>query len=196
MFTRSMRLLCRLEPARLCSLPIKVCCSCTTCSWCSRRSLGTLALQGWRTGRISLTTRSTGPTRREEEHMCTGDNEATIATSSRRGLWQAPLQSRTSRRRMLQVTLGAAGALCAGSLIAYVERAPVARAEDGEGHALTVVVRWNAATLAALAAAHAGPTVGARALAIVHTCMYDAWAAYQPKALGTRLRAALRAHTH
>jgi len=131
--------------------------------------------------------------------MSKGDNETTIATSSPRGLWQAPLQSRTSRRRMLQVTLGAAGALWAGGLIAYVERAPAARAEDDEDHAPTVVVRWNAAALAALAAlaaAHAGPTVGARALAIVHTCMYDAWAAYQPKALGTQLGDTLRAQTH
>jgi hypothetical protein len=32
----------------------------------------------------------------------------------------------------------------------------------------------------------------ARALAIVHTCMYDAWAAYDNRALGTQLSGALR----
>jgi hypothetical protein len=32
----------------------------------------------------------------------------------------------------------------------------------------------------------------ARALAIVHTCMYDAWAAYDEKAVGTQLSGALR----
>jgi hypothetical protein len=39
----------------------------------------------------------------------------------------------------------------------------------------------------------------ARALAIVHTCMYDAWAAYDARALGTQfgagLRRSVRAHT-
>jgi hypothetical protein len=131
--------------------------------------------------------------------MSNGDDETTIATSSPESLSQALLGSKTSRRRMLQVTLGAAGALWAGGLISYIERAPAARAEGGEGgegDSPTIVVRWNAAALAALVTAHAGPTVGARALAIVHTCMYDAWAAYQPKALGTQLGNTRRAETH
>jgi hypothetical protein len=34
--------------------------------------------------------------------------------------------------------------------------------------------------------------VVARALAIVHTCMYDAWAAYDDRAVGTQLGNALR----
>jgi hypothetical protein len=37
-----------------------------------------------------------------------------------------------------------------------------------------------------------GAPVAARASAIVHTCMYDAWAAYDEKAIGTQLRGALR----
>jgi hypothetical protein len=36
----------------------------------------------------------------------------------------------------------------------------------------------------------------ARALAIVHTCAYDAWAAYDRRAVGTRLGAALRRPAH
>jgi hypothetical protein len=36
------------------------------------------------------------------------------------------------------------------------------------------------------------PTVGSRMLAIVVTCMYDAWAAYDEKAVGTRLGGKLR----
>ena len=31
-----------------------------------------------------------------------------------------------------------------------------------------------------------------RALAIVHTCIYDAWAAYDERAIGTELKGALR----
>jgi len=126
---------------------------------------------------------STADMSAKEEHL-------TDATSSHRDLQEAPLEARASRRRVLQVALGAAVALSAGSLIAYGERLPLAHAEDPDPK---IVVRWNAAALAALTAAHAGPTVGARALAIVHTCMYDAWAAYQPMALGTRLGGTLRA---
>jgi hypothetical protein len=54
------------------------------------------------------------------------------------------------------------------------------------------VLRWDRALLDAIRATKTGPTVGARALAVVHTCMYDAWAAYDPVAAGTRLGGTLR----
>lgn len=41
-----------------------------------------------------------------------------------------------------------------------------------------------------------GPPIVARALAIVHTCMYDAWAAYDPVARGTQLGVSLRQPRH
>jgi hypothetical protein len=50
----------------------------------------------------------------------------------------------------------------------------------------SVVVQWNSATLQAIRDLHPGPPMAARALAIVHTCMYDAWTAYHPVALPTR----------
>jgi hypothetical protein len=55
-----------------------------------------------------------------------------------------------------------------------------------------VVLRWDEEALTAVRATKPPPTVVARALAIVHTAMYDAWAAYDPKALGTRTGASLR----
>ena len=55
-----------------------------------------------------------------------------------------------------------------------------------------VVLRWDEATLAAIRATRPGPTVVARALAIVHTAMYDAWAPYDAVAVGTRLGGSLR----
>ncbi|NUR34978.1 MAG: vanadium-dependent haloperoxidase [Gemmatimonadaceae bacterium] len=58
--------------------------------------------------------------------------------------------------------------------------------------AQTVVVRWSSACLQAIRLAKPAPTVVARALAIVHTAIYDAWAPYDNKALGTRLGDALR----
>ena len=55
-----------------------------------------------------------------------------------------------------------------------------------------VVLRWDEATLAAIRAVKPGPTVVARALAVVHTAMYDAWAPYDAVAVGTRLGGSLR----
>jgi hypothetical protein len=52
----------------------------------------------------------------------------------------------------------------------------------------TVVSDWNAATLAEVRLSRSlrnGPPIVARALAIAHTCMYDAWAAYDAVAVGT-----------
>src|SRR5246127_5534053 len=55
-----------------------------------------------------------------------------------------------------------------------------------------VVVQWNAAALQGVRDSRIGPPMVARALAIAHTCMFDAWAAYDKKALGTRLGDELR----
>ncbi len=56
----------------------------------------------------------------------------------------------------------------------------------------TVVIQWNDATLQAIRDTHLGPPMVARDLAIVSTAMYDAWAAYDPVAVGTRLGGTLR----
>jgi hypothetical protein len=55
-----------------------------------------------------------------------------------------------------------------------------------------VVLRWDEATLGAIRTTKPGPTVVARALAVVHTAMYDAWAPYDPVAVGTQLGGTLR----
>ena len=62
------------------------------------------------------------------------------------------------------------------------------------------VVGWNTVVLNAVRAARAVPPVAARALAIVHTAMYNAWAAYDPVALstiapGSMLRRPVAEHT-
>jgi hypothetical protein len=54
---------------------------------------------------------------------------------------------------------------------------------------------WNAAALQEVRNSKSlrnGPPMVARALAIVHTCMYDAWAAYDDVAIGTALGSSLR----
>lgn len=55
-----------------------------------------------------------------------------------------------------------------------------------------VVLAWNNAALAAIRATRTGPPMAARALAVVHTAMYDAWTAYELRALSTRTGATLR----
>src|ERR1700682_4168952 len=56
----------------------------------------------------------------------------------------------------------------------------------------SVVLRWNEAALQGVRDTKLGPPMVARALAIVHTCLFDAWAAYDHQAVGTRLGGALR----
>ncbi|MBS1840336.1 MAG: hypothetical protein JST77_05755 [Acidobacteria bacterium] len=52
--------------------------------------------------------------------------------------------------------------------------------------------KWNNAALRGVRDSNLGAPMASRALAIVHTCMYDAWAAYDEKAVGTQLGGALR----
>jgi hypothetical protein len=54
------------------------------------------------------------------------------------------------------------------------------------------VLQWNEEALECIRDTKPGPTVVARSLAVVHTAMYDAWAAYDGRAVGTRLGASFR----
>ena len=51
-----------------------------------------------------------------------------------------------------------------------------------------VVLKWNEQLLSTIRAhpPQTGPTITARALGVLHTAIYDAWAAYDPVATGTR----------
>lgn len=55
-----------------------------------------------------------------------------------------------------------------------------------------VVIQWNNAMLQAIRVTHPGPPIVARMLTVMHTCMYDAWAAFDDDASGTRLGRSLR----
>ena len=67
-----------------------------------------------------------------------------------------------------------------------------ARGLDRRKHQDNIVIVWNEAALQGVRDAKLGPPMVARALAIVHTCMFDAWAAYDKRAVGTRLGGSLR----
>jgi hypothetical protein len=56
----------------------------------------------------------------------------------------------------------------------------------------SVVLLWNEAALQGVRDSKLGPPMVARALAIVHTCIFDAWTAYDHRAVGTRLGGAIR----
>ncbi|SEF80479.1 hypothetical protein SAMN05444920_101711 [Nonomuraea solani] len=74
------------------------------------------------------------------------------------------------------------------SALALVLPALPAQAATGPN----VVIRWNQALLTAIRTGTLGPPMVSRALAVVHTCAYDAWAAYDAVAVGTRLGGTLR----
>src|SRR5947207_7721917 len=64
--------------------------------------------------------------------------------------------------------------------------------DDRGSQSDNVVLIWNATLLDAVRAVRFAPMFTARALAIMHTCMYDAWSAYDAEAMGTVFGDALR----
>ncbi len=81
---------------------------------------------------------------------------------------------------------------CTGRRIVVALAISGCAALPGITSAETVISQWNSAALEAIRITHPGPPVVARSLAIANTCMYDAWAAYDGAAIGTRLAGALR----
>jgi hypothetical protein len=55
-----------------------------------------------------------------------------------------------------------------------------------------VALKWSEQTLAVIREVPIAPTVVSRVLAVVQTSVYDAWAGYDPVAVGTRLGGSLR----
>jgi hypothetical protein len=62
----------------------------------------------------------------------------------------------------------------------------------GATQAGNIVTEWNQAALQAVRESKLAPPVVARALAVINTCIFDAWAAYVRTAVGTRLGSRLR----
>ena len=93
----------------------------------------------------------------------------------------------TATRRRFLASVGQTGAV----LLLAPRTWGVTRAAPDRGSD-SIVVRWNEALLDAVRASTLGPPMTARALAVLHTCTYDAWAAYDEHAVGTRLGNQLR----
>ncbi|WP_441250908.1 vanadium-dependent haloperoxidase [Kitasatospora sp. McL0602] len=103
-----------------------------------------------------------------------------------------------SRRRVIATSVGAVGALALSAPTTWAsEKRSTVRPHCSTSPSL--VVRWNEATMDAILAKYKaagavfGPaTVNARALAIVHNCIYDAWACYDSVAVGTQFGGSMR----
>jgi hypothetical protein len=108
-------------------------------------------------------------------------------TPSRPGDSGSPTTAAMSRRQFLAAA-GAAGALLLSPGPAKGASAVRASLRSRD----SVAILWNEAILQGVRDSKLGPPMVARALAIVHTCIYDAWAAYDHKAVGTRLGGSLR----
>jgi hypothetical protein len=82
--------------------------------------------------------------------------------------------------------------VAAGAGTASLAFPKLASSARGVRSADNLVLQWNGAFLEGVRNSKLGPPMVARALAIGHTCTYDAWAAYDDKAVGTRLGSSLR----
>jgi hypothetical protein len=84
-------------------------------------------------------------------------------------------------------------ALAGAVLLGLAQGLPTAAFADVIDPDENVLLQWNDATLEAIRLTHPGPPMVARMLAVVNTCAFDAWAAYDPKARGTRFGGDLKA---
>jgi len=101
-------------------------------------------------------------------------------------------QMNIQRNVLTRICLGVSGLAPALMTAVSVILCPiVALSEDSSPN---VVIQWNNAALQGVRDSKIGPPMVARALAIVHTCIYDAWSAYDHKAVGTQLGSSLRQH--
>lgn len=107
---------------------------------------------------------------------------------------QPALISAPIRRR--QLLIGGAGLLASAAVLGGLLWAERTQQSDRAVHPAAtgdrLVVLWNEAALEAIRVLQPPMPVAARALAIVHTSIFDAWAAYHPTALGTQFIGLLR----
>jgi len=111
------------------------------------------------------------------------------------GRWESgnlPLRLLLSRRRVLQTGAGVLVVATGAGAFLNLHRIPSIAASASPSPTPNAVIQWNNAALDAIRVISPGPTIASRALAIMHTCMYDAWAAYDPHANPTRPNGILR----
>jgi hypothetical protein len=135
------------------------------------------------------------PSRRDRNPVRVIDN---LPVPPQRGAREtlSPLESLEQMRNTLAKTTVAVVAVVAATLVGVSTHTPRAAAAGGAAWPIdqygvprpgdNVVLKWDEQLLSTIRAfpPQTGPTVTARALAEVHTAMYDAWAAYDQTAVG------------
>ncbi len=96
--------------------------------------------------------------------------------------------------RLLRSSVGGASAVAVGFLDAAIVALAIAGicATPAFAQAPNVVIQWNNAALQGVRDSKLGPPMVARALFIIHNCVYDTWAAYDRTAVGTVFGRSLR----
>src|SRR4030081_1182593 len=97
------------------------------------------------------------------------------------------LAATMSRREFLTSVAGGGSLLLSPELSSAPDSGLLAGAQRERRAVDNIVLLWNEAALQGVRHSKLGPPMVARALAIIHTCAYDAWAAYDQHAVGTRL---------
>ncbi|WP_140911141.1 vanadium-dependent haloperoxidase [Methylomonas koyamae] len=90
-----------------------------------------------------------------------------------------------------QFSKGQIGILAGAILLAL--SSPARAAVPGVDPSENVLLQWNDAVLEAIRETHPGPPMVARMLAVLNTSTFDAWAAFDNKARGTRFGPSLKA---
>ncbi|MBE9042761.1 vanadium-dependent haloperoxidase [Oscillatoriales cyanobacterium LEGE 11467] len=95
-------------------------------------------------------------------------------------LMKRPTNSRTTQRFSSVLSMGLA-------VLGLLSGQPVKALDFTLPEDANVVAKWNQATLEAIGDAQLYPTSASRVLAIVHDSIFEAWAAYDPVAIGPQL---------
>src|SRR6516165_5133208 len=102
--------------------------------------------------------------------------------------WERPL----ARRQFIAAAAGAGALLLVPGLDTPSFAQRRGGLSTGRVDRESIVIKWNQAFLQGVRDSKLGPPMVARALAIGHTCIYEAWAAYDDDAVGTLSGGALR----
>src|SRR5260370_8667901 len=96
---------------------------------------------------------------------------------------KAPVHTHLSRRIVLKAGLGAA--LAATGIGTWLGL-HTGSTDASLLQTTNAAIQWDNAVLQAIRNVGMGPTAASRAIAMTHTCMYDAWATYDAVAVPTR----------
>ncbi len=99
---------------------------------------------------------------------------------------------RSCRKRCVLLAVLLAASACERDALTNPAAAPATVRRDVVSGTDNIVLVWDAVVLQAIRTTKPGPPMVARALAVVHTSIFDAWTAYDATAVGTQYGGTLR----